>query len=204
MHPSGLRPFTPRELACLQTFPITHDFQGSPCQRKKQIGNAVPPKLAEALLKEVRRTLERVDKEREKERIEKAKKTVLIDVEEDIIYGGSKKVEKPMEEMFPDIVYNKTVKKPVITIPASVPTPVPAPVPAPELVSLLVPAIDLLAAPAPAPLPAPIPLLVLDPEPIMALEGAPGPTPTVPALVITDEVQIVCVQKKAIPVVVID
>lgn len=194
MHPSGLRPFTPRELACLQTFPITHDFQGSPCQRKKQIGNAVPPKLAEALLKEVRRTLERVDKEREKERIEKAKMTVLIEVEEDIIYGGSKRVENPMEEMFPDIIYNKTVKKPVITIPA--------PVPAPELVPVPVPALDLLAAP----LPAPIPVLVLDPEPIMALAGAPGPTPTVPALVITDEdeVQIVCVQKKTIPVVVVD
>ncbi|RPB14779.1 S-adenosyl-L-methionine-dependent methyltransferase [Morchella conica CCBAS932] len=200
VHPSGLRPFTPRELACLQTFPITHDFQGSPCQRKKQIGNAVPPKLAEALLKEVRRTLERVDKEREKERIEKAKNSALIDVEEDIIYGGSKRVEKPMEEMFPDIVYNKTVKKPVI------PAPVPAPAPAPELVPFPAPAIDLLAAPAPAPLPAPIPVLVLDPEPIMALEGALGPTPTVPALVIIDEdeVQIVCVQKKAIPLVVVD
>ncbi|KAI5851328.1 S-adenosyl-L-methionine-dependent methyltransferase [Morchella snyderi] len=200
VHPSGLRPFTPRELACLQTFPITHDFQGSPCQRKKQIGNAVPPKLAEALLKEVRRTLERVDKEREKEIVEKAKKTVLIEVEEDIIYGGSKKVEKPMKEMFPDIVCNKTVQKPDITIPE--------PVPASEIVPGSVPALDLLATPArtPVPLPAPIPVLVLDPEPTMALARESEPTPTVPALVKIDEdeVQIVCVQKKAIPVVIVD
>lgn len=66
MHPSGLRPFTPRELACLQTFPVTHDFAGSVFQKKKQIGNAVPPVLAEALLKEVRKTLEKADRERSK------------------------------------------------------------------------------------------------------------------------------------------
>lgn len=74
MHPSGLRPFTPRELACLQTFPVTHDFAGSVFQKKKQIGNAVPPVLAEALLREVRKAMERVDRERSKkaENIKKA------------------------------------------------------------------------------------------------------------------------------------
>ncbi|RPB01767.1 S-adenosyl-L-methionine-dependent methyltransferase [Choiromyces venosus 120613-1] len=66
VHPNGRRPFTPRELACLQTFPISHIFYGSPFQKKKQIGNAVPPILAEALLKEVRKTLEKADRSRKK------------------------------------------------------------------------------------------------------------------------------------------
>lgn len=66
MHPGGLRPFTPRELACLQTFPVTHDFAGSVFQKKKQIGNAVPPVLAEALLREVKRAMEKADRERSK------------------------------------------------------------------------------------------------------------------------------------------
>lgn len=71
MHPSGLRPFTPRELACLQTFPVTHDFSGSTFQKKKQIGNAVPPALAEALLREVRRALEKADRERRSKQVVK-------------------------------------------------------------------------------------------------------------------------------------
>ncbi|CUS09459.1 unnamed protein product [Tuber aestivum] len=66
VHPNGRRPFTPRELACLQTFPISHVFYGSPFQKKKQIGNAVPPVLAEALLREVRKALERADRSRKK------------------------------------------------------------------------------------------------------------------------------------------
>lgn len=70
MHPSGMRPFTPRELACLQTFPATHDFAGSVFQKKKQIGNAVPPVLAEALLREVRKTMEKADRERSKKPVD--------------------------------------------------------------------------------------------------------------------------------------
>ncbi|KAG0127399.1 S-adenosyl-L-methionine-dependent methyltransferase [Tuber indicum] len=66
VHPNGRRPFTPRELACLQTFPISHVFYGSPFQKKKQIGNAVPPVLAEALLSEVRKALVKADRSRKK------------------------------------------------------------------------------------------------------------------------------------------
>lgn len=65
IHPDGLRPFTPRELACLQTFPLSHKFFGTPFQKKKQIGNAVPPVLAEALMNEVRKTLEKTGKKPE-------------------------------------------------------------------------------------------------------------------------------------------
>lgn len=45
-----LRP-TPEEVARLQTFPDGYPFQGGKGQRYQQIGNAVPPRLAEALLK---------------------------------------------------------------------------------------------------------------------------------------------------------
>lgn len=85
VHPSGMRPFTPRELACLQTFPATHDFAGSVFQKKKQIGNAVPPVLAEALLREVRKTMEKADRER-------SKKPVDVKKAGDVGVRGVKKV----------------------------------------------------------------------------------------------------------------
>ncbi|KJK64311.1 C-5 cytosine-specific DNA methylase [Aspergillus parasiticus SU-1] len=60
-HPSGRRNFTNRELACLQTFPI--NFRFGPREVRKQIGNAVPPSLAEAMYKEIIRTLQQTDEE---------------------------------------------------------------------------------------------------------------------------------------------
>jgi DNA (cytosine-5)-methyltransferase 1 len=44
---------TPEECATLQTFPEGYPFQGNKGERHQQIGNAVPPLLAEALLKEL-------------------------------------------------------------------------------------------------------------------------------------------------------
>ncbi|KAJ5709746.1 hypothetical protein N7493_010037 [Penicillium malachiteum] len=58
-HPSGKRSFTVREAACLQTFPM--DFQLCGRSRRKQVGNAVPPRFAEALFREVRRSLRETD-----------------------------------------------------------------------------------------------------------------------------------------------
>jgi DNA (cytosine-5)-methyltransferase 1 len=60
-HPCGLRNFTNRELACLQTFPMSYRF--GPRETRIQIGNAVPPLLAEAFLKEAVRSLEKTDEE---------------------------------------------------------------------------------------------------------------------------------------------
>lgn len=49
VHPSEDRVGTPRECAALQSFPDDYEFLGSKSSVLKQIGNAVPPKLARAV-----------------------------------------------------------------------------------------------------------------------------------------------------------
>lgn len=61
VHPSHLRRFTVRELACLQTFPDRHRFFGLVGQQRRQVGNAVPPLMAEALLRQVRAAMRESD-----------------------------------------------------------------------------------------------------------------------------------------------
>ncbi|MDD2723380.1 MAG: DNA (cytosine-5-)-methyltransferase [Methylovulum sp.] len=53
VHPYEDRYLTPREAACLQDFPIDYEFKGTLGQVQKQIGNAVPVKLAKAIASEV-------------------------------------------------------------------------------------------------------------------------------------------------------
>jgi DNA (cytosine-5)-methyltransferase 1 len=53
VHPIENRYLTPREAACLQDFPIDYVFKGTLGQVQKQIGNAVPVKLAKAIALEV-------------------------------------------------------------------------------------------------------------------------------------------------------
>lgn len=61
-HPSGTRAFTLRELACLQTFPMTYNFCGNTKNsRRMQIGNAVPPDFYKALTEEVLKSLRASD-----------------------------------------------------------------------------------------------------------------------------------------------
>ena len=48
-HPEQDRAISVREAALLQTFPLDYSFTGSLVSKAKQIGNAVPPKMAEAL-----------------------------------------------------------------------------------------------------------------------------------------------------------
>ncbi len=57
LHPQAHRPITHREAARLQTFPDDFIFEGSKIEIAKQIGNAVPPRLAEAVARAVRRML---------------------------------------------------------------------------------------------------------------------------------------------------
>lgn len=58
-HPSGLRPFTIRELACLQTFPVQYRFPTA--YAKKQVGNSVPPRLAEVIYRAAIKSLQVTD-----------------------------------------------------------------------------------------------------------------------------------------------
>ncbi len=45
MHPDQDRAITPREAACLQSFPRDYVFEGTAVQVSRQIGNAFPPRL---------------------------------------------------------------------------------------------------------------------------------------------------------------
>jgi DNA (cytosine-5)-methyltransferase 1 len=55
LHPEQHRPITHLEAAKLQTFPDHYKFCGSKIEIARQIGNAVPPNLAEAVARAVRR-----------------------------------------------------------------------------------------------------------------------------------------------------
>ncbi|MGG0887938.1 DNA cytosine methyltransferase [Brevibacillus parabrevis] len=56
-HPLQNRALTPREAAKLQGFPDSYRFYGNRHEVRHQIGNAVPPLLAEAIGKEIRKSL---------------------------------------------------------------------------------------------------------------------------------------------------
>lgn len=53
LHPQAHRPITHREAARLQTFPDDFRFTGSKIEVARQIGNAVPPRLAEMVARAV-------------------------------------------------------------------------------------------------------------------------------------------------------
>lgn len=55
--PARLRRLTLEEAACLQSFPAGYEFHGPVNARFRQIGNAVPPAMAAAVARAVKRTL---------------------------------------------------------------------------------------------------------------------------------------------------
>jgi len=58
LHPEAHRPITHREAARLQSFPDDFVFEGSKIEVARQIGNAVPPLLAQAIAGSIRAMLE--------------------------------------------------------------------------------------------------------------------------------------------------
>src|SRR5690606_11717615 len=64
VYPDGTRKFTVRELACIQGFPNEYQFLGTLTDKRRIIGNAVPPPLSAALMGWLREWMERVDFER--------------------------------------------------------------------------------------------------------------------------------------------
>jgi DNA (cytosine-5)-methyltransferase 1 len=62
IHPDQHRTLSVREAARIQTFPDWFRFAGQPSLRYRQIGNAVPPLLAEAIGVQVRQALDRPPK----------------------------------------------------------------------------------------------------------------------------------------------
>lgn len=56
-HPTETRPLNVREYARIQTFPDSYVFEGSMANQYKQIGNAVPIKLAHAMAVQIKRFL---------------------------------------------------------------------------------------------------------------------------------------------------
>jgi len=71
LHPQAHRPITIREAARLQTFPDDYIFCGSNVQAAKQIGNAVPCRLAQAIGKELLQLLEPVADSVQYERVDR-------------------------------------------------------------------------------------------------------------------------------------
>jgi DNA (cytosine-5)-methyltransferase 1 len=59
--PGRLRRITVQEAAALQTFPPDWAFAGPRVAQYRQVGNAVPPRLAEAVALSVRTVLQRQD-----------------------------------------------------------------------------------------------------------------------------------------------
>jgi len=58
-HPSGKRGFTNREFACLQSFPLEHQF--GPTRARIQIGNAFPPIVAKVFFEAIIKALLEAD-----------------------------------------------------------------------------------------------------------------------------------------------
>ena len=61
-HPDEVRQFTVREYARIQSFPDEWEFEGGTTSKYKQIGNAVPVKVAEAIGREIIKVLTGQDK----------------------------------------------------------------------------------------------------------------------------------------------
>ena len=60
-HPTELRALTVGEMAAVQEFPVDWKFSGSPTDKCRQIGNAVPPRLGQVAGQALMALLEKAD-----------------------------------------------------------------------------------------------------------------------------------------------
>lgn len=58
LHPEEHRSITVREAACITGFPKDYKFFGNHSKRCEQVGNAIPPKLAESIAESVKELLD--------------------------------------------------------------------------------------------------------------------------------------------------
>ncbi len=65
VHPEENRVGTVRECAVLQSFPDDYEFIGSKSKQLKQVGNAVPPKLARKIAEEIKPQIEEIKEQEE-------------------------------------------------------------------------------------------------------------------------------------------
>jgi DNA (cytosine-5)-methyltransferase 1 len=77
IHPEQPRTLSIREAARVQTFPDDFRFAGQPTHRLKQIGNAVPPLLGEAMGGTMRRALESRPSKRRRDRLDSFHRDLL-------------------------------------------------------------------------------------------------------------------------------
>ncbi|KAI4860128.1 S-adenosyl-L-methionine-dependent methyltransferase [Hypoxylon rubiginosum] len=98
-HYSGRRGFTLREYATLQGFPVDYRFQKP--EQKRQIGNAFPPIVVEALYKHLRRWLEQKDyvcaNEDELSESDEDDLRDAVETDSEVEYINSRKIEREVE-----------------------------------------------------------------------------------------------------------
>lgn len=66
LHPKEDRRYSVREVATIQSFPHDFEFKGSISQQYEQIGNAVPPKLAEIVAEKIKEFMNKSKDEKKK------------------------------------------------------------------------------------------------------------------------------------------
>lgn len=92
-HWDGTREFTIAEFALLQGFPLEHIFVGSKTDKKRQIGNAFPPKVVKTFYEHLIGWLDQTDGIRNRPKGLPPPGAVVYDLEiEDLASGGIKSI----------------------------------------------------------------------------------------------------------------